>query len=111
MQDDPLGRALAEIRRIEDELLAHGDHATLSRFGDPNRGFSIASSLGFRLLTTGEARVVDQLSTMPDALALVRGYLASVEVPHVSELEAADPRRAPTPPRPETRPHGAPPRA
>ncbi len=93
MKDDPLQRALAEIRRIEAELLALGDHATLSRYGDPNRGFSIAESLGFRLLTTGEARVVDQLSTMPDALGLVRGYLASVEVPHVSELGGVPERR------------------
>ena len=93
MDDDPLQRALDEIRRIEAELLALGDHATLSRYGDPNRGSSIAGSLGFRLLTTGEARVVDQLSSMPDALILVRTYLESVEVPHVSELEGLSERR------------------
>jgi hypothetical protein len=98
MHDDPLQRALAEIRRIEEELLALGDHATLSRYGDPNRGSSIAGSLGFRLLTTAEARVVDQLSSMPDALVLVRTYLRNVEVPHVSELEGMpDRRREPRP--------------
>jgi hypothetical protein len=94
MHDDALQRALNEIRRIEEELFALGDHATLSRYGDPDRGSSIADSLGFRLLTTGEARVVDQLSTMPDALVLVRTYLESVEVPHVSELEALPERRS-----------------
>jgi len=90
---EELERALAEIQRIENELLVLGDHATLSRFGDPNRGFSIATSLGFRLLTTAEARVVDQLSTMPGALVLVREYLLTVDVPHVSELQQRDARR------------------
>ena len=79
MEEERLRATLAEIGRIEGELRANGDVAMLNRFGDPDRGFDLAERFGYGSeLTDDDARVVDQLSMMPDALQLVRGYLQSL---------------------------------
>jgi hypothetical protein len=79
MEEERLRLTLAEIRRIERELRANGDVATLSRFGDADRGSALAEHFGYGSgLTDDDARVLDQLSMMPDALQLVRGYLRSL---------------------------------
>jgi hypothetical protein len=79
MEEERLRATLAEIRRIEGELRANGDVAMLSRFGDPDRGSALAARFGYDSeLTDDDARVLDQLSMMPDALQLVRRYLQSL---------------------------------
>jgi hypothetical protein len=77
--DDRLHETLIEIARIEGELRAHGDHARLKAFGDARRGAALAETIGYdRRLADVDARRVDQLSLMPDALELVRDYLRTL---------------------------------
>ena len=73
-----LSAALDEIARIEHELTSVGDDATLKRFGNPEHGAALAAMLGHGRLSTAQARLVDQLSWMPDGLKLVRAYLGDV---------------------------------
>jgi hypothetical protein len=77
--DDRLSETLIEIARIEGELRAHGDHSRLKAFGDARRGAALAETIGYdRGISDEDARRVDQLSLMPDALALVRDYLRTL---------------------------------
>jgi hypothetical protein len=103
--EERLRATLAEIRRIEGELRANGDVATLSRFGDPDRGSALAARFGYDTeLGDDDARVVDQLSMMPDALQLVRDYLQNLfdddQATPSSWSQSAHPRRS------GSKPHG-----
>ena len=99
---DALEDALRQLALIDRHLRARCDEATLSRFGEAEAGFSIAASLGHALLTTAEARVVDQLSRMPGGARLVRTYLGLSRVPHLSDVQrlTVSDERAPAPDRP-----------
>jgi hypothetical protein len=99
---DALEDALRQLALIDQQLRAQCDEATLSRFGEAEAGFSIAASLGHTLLTTAEARVVDQLSRMPGGARLVCTYLGSSDVPHLSDVQwlTDSDERAPAPDRP-----------
>ncbi len=77
--DDRLRSTRREIARIEEQLHAVGDRAALASFGDPEHGASIAALLGYRRLARSDARVVAQLSRMPDAFTLVREYLSLLD--------------------------------
>jgi hypothetical protein len=84
---DALEDALRQIELIDQRLQAHNDEPTLSHFGEAEAGRSIAALLGHTLLTTAEARVVDQLSRMPEGTRLVRTYLGLSRVPHLSDVK------------------------
>src|SRR5579872_6963374 len=91
-----LGEVLREIVRIERSLSEAGDHQMLARYGDPENGAAIAALLGYALLATDEARIVDQLSYFPESTVLVRDYLARTGAPRTWEVAAAPvPEREP----------------
>ena len=96
---EALEDALRQIELIDQRLRAHSDEPTLNHFGEAEAGRSIAALLGHTLLTTAEARVVDQLSRMPGGARLVRTYLGLSRVPHLSDVERLTEEDEPTPAR------------
>ena len=83
-----LDEVIREISRIERSLIEAGDRQMLARYGDPENGAAIATLLGYALLTTDEARIVDQLSYFPQSTVLIRSYLARSGAPRTWDVAA-----------------------
>ena len=80
--------ALREVARIERALSEAGDRRMLARYGNPDHGVAIAVLLGYSLLSTDEARTVDQLTYFPQSSLLIREYLASCGAPRTWDVDA-----------------------
>jgi hypothetical protein len=83
---ESLQEALREILRVERSLVEAGDRRMLARFGNPAHGAEIASRLGYTLLATDEARLVDQLTFLPNSQALIREFLQMASAPRMWEV-------------------------
>jgi hypothetical protein len=62
------------------------DRRMLARFGNPAHGAEIAACLGYTLLATDEARLVDQLTFLPNSQALIREFLQMASAPRMWEV-------------------------
>jgi len=84
-----LDDALREVARVERALKEAGDRRMLARYGNLDHGVAIATLLGYSLLSSDEARTVDQLTYFPQSNLLIREYLAFSDAPRTWDVAAA----------------------